>query len=199
MIFSLNPNKDNIAEIKHRYVYFNNDGIITQISSNKDSKCNDMYAIFELSDIIPFIDATYRFSDYVVSKTKNPFEYEIKKKKIEYKSRSVESQFSKIDTCNDADIMLNYYKGVLSFQSSDSIVKNSGVTFGQEVEISGAKEHPFFITVKDRPDFILETVLVSFSDLLVGEKVDVKLNTPYKEIGVYTRPIFNSYTLETAE
>lgn len=197
MIFSLNPNKDNIAEIKHRYVYFDNDGVITQITSAKDDKSDGLYALFELSDVIPFIDATYRFSDYVVAKTKNPLEYEIKKKKVQYKSRSVSSQFSKIDTCIDAEIVLNYSKGILSFKSSDSVVKNSGITFGQEVEISGAKEHPFFVTVKDRPDFILETVLVPFSDLLVGEKYEVKLNTPYKEIGVYTRPIFNSYTLET--
>ena len=197
MIFSLNPNKDNIAEIKHRYVYFNDDGVIVQISSKKDENSDHLYALFELSDVIPFINATYRFSDYFVSKTKNPLEYEIKKKKVDYKSRSVTSQFSKIDTCNDAEIVLHYSKGVLSFESSDSIVKNSDITFGQEVEISGTKEHPFFVTVKDRPDFILETVLVPFSDLLVGEKYEVKLNTPYKEIGVYTRPIFNSYTLET--
>ncbi len=199
MIFSLNPNKDNVAEIKHRCVYFNNDGIITQITSLKDETSNDTYALFELSDMLPFIDATNRFTDYVVAKTTNPLEYEIKKKKVSYKSRLVESQFSKIDTCNGAEIVLRYNKGILSFKSSDTIVKNSGVTFGQEVDISGSKTHPFFVTVKDRPDFILETILVPFSDLLVGEKLDVKLNMPYKEIGVYTRPIFNSYTLETAE
>lgn len=197
MIFSLNPNTDDIKTIKHRYVYFDDNGLINQISSHEDKDNKHNYAIFELNDVIPFIQGTYRFTDYTVVRTKNPFEYEIKKKKVQYKSRSLENQITKIDYCNSADIVVKYKNGVLTFESSDSLVKNSGITFGQDVTISGANTHPFFVTIKDRPDFILQTILVSFSDLLVGEKTEVKLETPYKEIGLYTKPYFETYSLET--
>lgn len=197
MIYSVNPNSEDVSNLKLRYVYFTNDGFITQISSSEDETKKDNWALFELQDVIPFIDGTYRFADYTVARTKNPLEYEIKKVKVEYKSRSLSNQIAKISTCEDAEIVIKYRNGVLSFTSSDTVVKNSGITFGQEVKISGSDVHPFFVTIKDRPDFLLETVSVSFSDILVGNKVEVKLKHPINNIGVYTRPYFNTYSLET--
>lgn len=197
MIYSVNPSLEDTTSLKLRYVYFTDEGHIRQITSSEDKTSSDNWALFELQDLIPLIDGTYRFIDYTVSRTKNPLEYEIKKVKVEYKSRTIGNQITKISSCDDAEIVIRYKNGVMSFNTSDSVVKNSGVTFGQEVKISGADVHPFFVTVKDRPDFILETIEVSFSDILVGNKVDIKLKHPIKDIGVYTRPYFNTYSLET--
>ena len=197
MIQSVNPNLEDIKNLKLRCVYFSDDGVISQISSSEDSNHKNNWAYFELQDVIPFIDGTYRFSDYTVARTKNPLEFEIRKLKVEYKSRSIGNQITKISACEDAEIVIKYKNGVLSFSSSDEVVKNSGITFGQEVKISGTDAHPFFITVKDRPDFILETISIPFSDILVGNKCEVKLKNPIKDIGVYTRTYFNSYSLET--
>lgn len=199
MIYSLNPNKDKLEDINYRYVYFNDDGLITGIAPRFRDDLPGTYALFEFDDIEDFIKGKLRFSEYVVSRTKTPLEYTINKKKVNYKSRSLDNQLLKIDTCEKADIVVSYKNGILTFESSDSVVKNSGVTFGQEVTVSGSNVHPFFVTVNNRPDFILETVLVSFSDLMVGEKVEVKLDMPYKDIGLYSRHYFNSYSLEIAE
>ena len=49
-----------------------------------------------LEDMLPFMQGTNKMSDYLVSKTKDVFTYEIIKNKVDIKKRSKESQLFQI-------------------------------------------------------------------------------------------------------
>ena len=51
---------------------------------------------------------SYKFSDYIVSRTKNPLVYEIMKTKVDIKRRNKDNQLHKILTTDDADILLSF-------------------------------------------------------------------------------------------
>lgn len=180
-----------------RYVYFDNSGTITSITNRVSEDANEIYAIFDFDDILPFIDGTVKFTDYTVSRTDNPLVYEIVKHKVKLKQRNAESQISKITDCKDADIMIEYKDSSIEFSVDLSLVEKSKVSKNQSVVIAGTDEHPFFVTHKDRPEFLIDMVMVKFSDLLCGEKVVINCDYKY-DISIYTRKYFDSYSLRRA-
>ena len=180
-----------------RYVYFDNSGTITSITNRVSEDANEIYAIFDFDDILPFIDGTAKFTDYTVSRTDNPLVYEIVKHKVKLKQRNAESQISKITDCKDADIMIEYKDSSIEFSVDLSLVEKSKVSKNQSVVIAGTDEHPFFVTHKDRPEFLIDMVMVKFSDLLCGEKVVINCDYKY-DISIYTRKYFDSYSLRRA-
>jgi hypothetical protein len=77
------------------------------------------------------------------------------------------------------------------------LVVRSGVKKNQHVSIGGSDKHPFFITFKDKPDFIIDTILVNMSDLLAGETITINYEHKY-DISVYTKKYFDTYSLRRA-
>lgn len=179
-----------------RYVYFSNEGTITKISSKNDTETDDLWSTFSISDMMPFIDGSYKFSDYVVNKNTTDIGYSIVKKRVDVKSRAIESQIRKINTCNDAEIVLKLEKNNIKIQAANSVLEKN-ITSDQEVTIAGKTNHPFFITMKDRPDFILKEVLVPYKTLLTGEIFFESIPYNHLAVSIYTRPYFNTYSLET--
>ena len=178
-----------------RYVYFNNDGMITKISSKKENDTDVMWATFKTEDVIPFIDGTYRFSDYVVNKNAKNLGHSIIKKRVDLKSRAIESQIKKITYCNDADIVVLLQDDTIKITASSSIV-DKDISPDQEVMIAGKADHPFFVTLKDKPDYILKEILVPYSLILTGSEFSDVIPFSSKKVSVYTRPYFNTYSLE---
>ena len=95
-----------------RAVYFDGFSKISQIT-NQILDTKDLFAWFEIEDIAPFLDGRYKFSDYIVSRTKNPLIYEIIKSKVDIKRRNKDNQLHKILTIEDADIFLSFEDGEL--------------------------------------------------------------------------------------
>lgn len=177
-----------------RAVYFNDDGIITSITGRVDENNTDMFAFFEIETVMPFIEGTYKFTDYTVKRTDNPLLFEIIKRKVNIKQRNVENQIAKIIEVEDADINVEITDDAIVISASDALVDKSGVDENQNVIVAGATEHPFFITHKDKPEFLISTELVKFSDLLSGKQTVINYEHKY-DVSVYTRRYFDSYSL----
>ncbi|SVB20005.1 uncharacterized protein METZ01_LOCUS172859, partial [marine metagenome] len=102
-------------------------------------------------------------------------------------------QLHKILTTEDADILLSFEDDELVFKANDKLKKSIGIDPNQLVSVAGKTDHPFFITHKDRPEFLIKTVLVPFSDLLSTGK-HVKLSYNKYSISVYTQKYFDKYS-----
>lgn len=179
-----------------RIVFFDGSGTITKISSRTTDEDVGTQAIFELEDVKPFLTGEFRFSDYIVMKSSLALKFEIKKKTPALSHRSVVHQVSKIISCNDADIVLNYKDNIVSIMASDKLLANQSM---EEVNslVSNMRDHQFFVTFKDQPNFIIDTLAVPFSGLLVsGIKYEFKLSYPKDKISIYTKKYFNTYSLE---
>ena len=175
-----------------RAVYFDGFNKITQIT-NQIQDTKDLFAWFEIEDVKPFLDGRYKFSDYIVSRTKNPLVYEIIKTKVDIKRRNKDNQLHKILTTEDADILLSFKNDELVFKASDKLNKSIGIDPNQLVSVAGKTDHVFFITHKDRPEFLIKTVEVPFSELLsTGKRVKYELNK--YSISVYTQKYFDKYS-----
>lgn len=177
-----------------RYVYFDSDGIITSISLRKDDNNDKSFAYFEFDDVRDFLEGNKRFSDFAVTKTSNPIIFEIVKRNANVRQRNVKNQINKITYHVDPDIHVTITDNTLEIEASEDLINRSNVRKNQSVTLSGSDSHPFFITHKDRPDFIISTILVKFSDILSGEKTVINYEHKY-EVSVYTKKYFDTYSL----
>ena len=175
-----------------RAVYFDSFNKITQIT-NQIQDTKDMFAWFEIEDVEPFLAGRYKFSDYIVSRTDNPLVYGIVKSKVDIKRRNKDNQLHKILTTEDADILLHFEGDELVFKISDKLGESIGSDSNQLVSVAGKTDHVFFITHKDRPEFLIKTVEVPFSELLSTGK-HVKLSYNKYSISVYTQKYFDKYS-----
>lgn len=180
-----------------RYVYFNDSGIITSISGRLDEDTTNAYAYFELDTIIDFLEGTKRFTDYAVTRTDNPLVFEIVKKKANIRQRNVKNQIYKLHEVEDYDILVEVSNKDIKVSASEDLVRRSGVRKNQSVSISGTDMHPFFITFKDKPDFLIDTVFVKMSDILSGDTVTINYEHKY-DVSVYTKKYFDTYSLRRA-
>ena len=147
-------------------------------------------ALFFLIDIekrrpIRILKEQYEFIKFI--------EYLIENKFIDIKRRNKDNQLHKILTVEDADIILSFDGDELSFTASDDLKSSIEVDANQLVSVAGKTDHGFFITHKDRPDFLLTVVNVPFSELLSTGK-SVKLSYNKYNISVYTQKYFDKYS-----
>ena len=145
-----------------RAVYFDSFNKITQIT-NQIQDTKDMFAWFEMKDIEPFLTGKHKFSDYIVHRTDNPLIYEIVKSKVDIKRRNKDNQLHKILAVEDADVLLHFEDDSLVFKVSDKLNESMNIDAHQLVTVAGKTNHVFFITHKDRPEFLITTVEVPFS------------------------------------
>jgi len=175
-----------------RAVYFDSFSKITQIT-NKIEDTKDLFAWFEIDDIMSFLDGKYKFTDYIVSRTSNPLVYEIVKTKVDIGRRNKDNQLHKISTIPDSDIIIYIEDDNLVFEASESLKKSIGIDPNRVVTVAGKTEHVFFVTYKDKPEFLIKTVLVPFSELLsTGKRVKFEENK--YSISVYTQKYFDKYS-----
>lgn len=177
-----------------RYVYFDSDGVITSISLRKDDSNDNSFAYFEFDAVRDFLEGTKKFSDFAVTKTNNPIVFEIVRRNADVRQRSVKNQINKITYHEDPDIHITITDNTLEIEASEDLINRSNVRKNQSVTLSGSDSHPFFITLKDRPDFIISTILIKFSDILSGEKTVINYEHKY-EVSVYTKKYFDTYSL----
>lgn len=181
-----------------RYVYFDATGVITSITGRLSEETTDSFAPFEIEDVKDLITGDKRMIDYSVVRTSNPLIFEIVKKHVNVKTRNIKNQISKIlENENETDINVELVDDGLIFYASNDLILKTNVSAGQNVKIAGTSHHPFFITCKDRPDFLLKLLVVDFSELLSGEKLKINYEHKY-DISVYTKEYFDTYSLRRA-
>ena len=175
-----------------RAVYFDGFSKISQIT-NQILDTKDLFAWFEFDDIKPLLDGRYKFSDYIVKRTDNPLVYEIIKTKVDIRRRNKDNQLHKILTTEDADILLHFEDDELVLEGSNKLNESIGIDPNQLVSVAGKTHHVFFITHKDRPEFLIKTIEVPFSELLsTGKRVKLRVNK--YSISVYTQKYFDKYS-----
>ena len=176
-----------------RAVYFDSLSKITQIT-NQVEDTKDLFAWFDFDTIKPFLEGTLKFSDHIVSRTSNPLVYEIIKTKVDIKRRNKDNQLHKIKTLPDySDILIYIEDDELVFEASETLKESIGIDPKQVVTVAGKTDHVFFVTYKDKPEFLIKTILIPFSELLsTGKRVKFEENK--YSISVYTQKYFDKYS-----
>ena len=175
-----------------RIVNFDDNGNILSISSTIDEDLKHTY--FEIEDIKPFLEGTIKISDFKIVKVPDSvFTYEIKRTKVDIKQKSKENQLVKIEEYDDADIDITYDGETLSFKPSKSLKEKSEIDEAQTVTVAGKTKHMFFITYKDRPDFLMKTLSIPFSKLL-SDGMEVKFEYNKYDISIYTQKFLDTYS-----
>ena len=153
----------------------------------------ELFAWFEIDEVMGLLDGSMKFSDYVIRRTDNPLIYEIVKSKVDIKRRNKNNQLYKIENDSNPDIVLSMKDDMINISCSDKLKEKLDVQEGQDITVAGKSQHVFFITYKDRPDFLIKTIVVPFSELLTTGK-DVKFEYNKYSISVYTQKYFDNYS-----
>ena len=180
-----------------RYVYFDDGGVIMSITGRELESNSGNFAYFNIEDISNFLNGTYKFSDYTVVRTSNPLVFEIIKKKVNIRTRNAENQIHKIVKSDETGIIVEITETSIQIYASDTLINSTNVKENQKVSVAGTTHHPFFITHKDKPNFIIDTVFVDFGKLLSGVKTIINYEHKY-DISVYTKKYFDTYSLRRA-
>jgi hypothetical protein len=139
------------------------------------------------------LDGSLKLSDHVVRRTSNPLIFEIIKSKVDIKRRSKNNQLYKIENSDNPDITVSMKDDILSISCSNELKQKLELNEGQDITVAGKSHHVFFVTHKDRPDFLIQTVTVPFSELLTtGKNVKVEYNK--YNVSVYTQKYFDNYS-----
>lgn len=176
-----------------RVVSFDETGKILSVSSIEPAEDNLLFAHFKLTDIVPFMTGDKKLSDYLVSKTKDVFKYELIKTRVNIQKRSKESQLHHISEVDDADIDITYNGTEFTFTPSKELTKSSDVTSSQDVSVGGKHSHVFFITFDGKPEHLIETIHIPFSKLLSGP-VSIKFEYNKYSISLYTQKFLEKYS-----
>ena len=176
-----------------RIVNFDDNGNILSISSTIDEDLKHTY--FEIEDIKPFLEGVIKISDFkIVRVPDSVFTYEIKRTKVDIKQKSKENQLVKIEDTGDySGINITYDGEVITFIPSEDLKAKSKVDSSQSVTVAGKTKHMFFITYKDRPDFLIKTVSIPFAKLL-SDGVLVKFEYNKYDISIYTQKFLDTYS-----
>lgn len=176
-----------------RVVSFDETGKILSVSSLEPENDNLLFAYFKLADIVPFMTGDKKLSDYLVSKTKDVFKYELIKTRVNIQKRSKESQLHHISEVADADIDITYDGKQFIFTPSKELTKSSDVNSSQDVSVGGKYSHVFFITFDGKPEHLIETISIPFSELLSGP-VSIKFEYNKYSISLYTQKFLEKYS-----
>ena len=175
-----------------RIVNFDDNGNILSISSTIDEDKKHTY--FEIEDIKPFLEGVIKISDFKIVKIPDSvFTYEIKRTKVDIKQKSKENQLVKIEEYDNADIDITYDGETISLKPSEDLKAKSEVDASQSVTVAGKTKHMFFVTYKDRPDFLIKTLSIPFAKLL-SDGVLVKFEYNKYDISIYTQKFLDTYS-----
>ena len=175
-----------------RIVNFDDNGNILSISSTIDEDLKHTY--FEIEDIKPFLENVIKISDFKIYKMPDSiFTYEIKRTKVDIKQKSKENQLVKIEEYDNAEINITYDGETISLKPSEDLKEKSKVDSSQSVTVAGKTKHMFFVTYKDRPDFLIKTLSIPFAKLL-SEGVEVKFEYNKYDISIYTQKFLDTYS-----
>ena len=175
-----------------RIVNFDDNGNILSISSTIDEDKKHTY--FEIEDINPVLEGVIKISDFKIVKIPDSvFTYEIKRTKVDIKQKSKENQLVKIEEYDNADIDITYDGETISLKPSEDLKAKSEVDASQSVTVAGKTKHMFFVTYKDRPDFLIKTLSIPFAKLL-SDGVDVKFEYNKYDISIYTQKFLDTYS-----
>ena len=98
-----------------RIISFDDNGKILAISSTEPEDENTLFAYFDVSDVTKFMTGEEKLSDFLISKTKDVFTYELVKTRVHLQKRSKESQLHKISHIKNSDIEITYDGKELTF------------------------------------------------------------------------------------
>ena len=176
-----------------RVISFDDNGKILAISSTEPEDENTLFAYFDVSDVTKFMTGEEKLSDFLISKTKDVFTYELVKTRVHLQKRSKESQLHKIPYIKNSDIEITYDGKELTFIPSSVLMKASKVNSSQDVTVGGKYSHPFFITFDSKPEHLIETIQIPFAKLLSGP-VSIKFEYNKYSISLYTQKFLEKYS-----
>ena len=176
-----------------RVVSFDNSGKILEVSSRKPNNENTLFAYFKLDDIKDFMTGEARTTEHIVRKTSDVFTYEIIKTKVSIKKRITESQLFHIEEQDNAELDITFDGEYLVFTPSKKLKESSDVDPSQSVMVAGKSSHVFFITYEGKPEHLIQTIHIPFSELL-STGFSIKFDYNKYSISLYTQKFLETYS-----
>ena len=176
-----------------RVVSFDNSGKILEVSSRKPNNENTLFAYFKLEDIKDFMTGEARTTEHLVRKTSDVFTYEIIKTKVSIKKRITESQLFHIEEQDNAELNITFDGEYLVFTPSKKLKESSDVDPSQSVMVAGKSSHVFFITYEGKPEHLIQTIHIPFSELL-STGFSIKFDYNKYSISLYTQKFLETYS-----
>tara|TARA_R110001606_G_scaffold15699_2_gene64038 strand:+ start:4962 stop:5561 length:600 start_codon:yes stop_codon:yes gene_type:complete len=189
--------KDIGWDTKFKIVYFNENGYITSFENRIDEKSTNEFEYFLLSDVENFLNNKWNIKDYNVVFQKDTLRYAIKRnpKKTFVAMHNTSNLITQIsDISDNPDIIITLTNTGFTIHATAKLKQFFVTDQSTEVTIMRSNTHKFYITLKDCPDFLLDTVEIRFADILSGKEITINYEHKYN-ISIYTNQIFELYSL----
>lgn len=172
-------------------VYFDDDGKILEIAAN-DSR-SENHAWFLVADLMPLLTAKENTNDYRV--LKDGIFYSLNRVNLQQlESYQLDTRISQIENNDDPDIRIVVDNDDIKVSISENIEAPSD-NHEDNITIDGQTSHHFFITLKDNPNFIIDTFEIPYYQLFCDKQVTIA-NLYNTDISIYSQKHFDRYSLE---
>lgn len=190
---------ENYTGGQKRIVYFTEVGNIKQIlaAPKEDVPDNERCAWFSLKSVAPFLNGQEGLTKYKVVK-RDSGGYDIVKRKATLPNIVRLNQIFEIKDSGDADVSLTIHDGEMKIVASEEIIdayKHNPTH--KKIVILNETHHSFYITVKNRPEFLIETIQIELDDLVRGVECKAPFNHDINNVSIRTRRFFDTYSVET--
>lgn len=181
------------------YVFF-------EKKSGKIKGCNNIinedfkdYSFIEVSDEEgkSYIKGHVNLNNYIIKLNKETNKYEFIERNKKIYAWNIEDSLYNIKNKIQYDLLIKKKYNNLIFKLNDMFIKNK-----TEIEINDLlklkQELIFYITLKDNPYLLIDTITVNLHELLNKEEIIIEINNiEHKQISIYTEKFFEDYSYET--
>ena len=183
-------------DTEFKIVYFDTDGSIISFANRVDEKSTYEYEYFLLDDIIDFMNGTLKHTNYKVVFQQDRLIYAIERiSSSTFVTTNALYHFSnKIEYSDNPDILIKLTSTGLTIQATKKLGDFFIEDRSTDITILQSTSHAFYITLKDQPDFLLDTTNIRFADILSGEEIAINYEHKYN-ISIYTNRVFDIYSL----
>lgn len=179
-----------------KLVAFTDSGDIRKIIREDDNVfCFYRRAWFRKEDIAPLITGEHRLEDYQV-KQEGPSFVIVRRKRAEINILRCD-RILEVRDDPDPDVELKLSRNTLEITCSTDTVdvfKEHPLARGEMW--LGNNSHGFYVTYKYHPEFVIQSFIVPFEQLLTGETITFEHDIDISNVSVYTKKYFESYRVE---
>ncbi len=181
-----------------KVVYFDSYGEIISFENRVDKTNDNDYAHFMVDDIMGFLDGSIVSNNYKVMYSKNKVRYSIVKKDNSdiHTILKFDNHISLIEYHSYPEINIYITDSGFDIHATDKLKKFFNNDPDQQQIIKNSKSHTFYVTLKNEPGLLVDTISLDYSKILSGKKQTINYEHKYNEISLYTNFTFDVYSIE---
>lgn len=178
-------------------IWYNTNGDIVSISKEENAEFDNVYqkASFSNEQVKILLDKNLNLYRIATDEFNSTVKY-IEAKPIESTKVISDDHFLyQVDTLTtrNYDIKVIVSRGHLIIEPHKNLLNKYKDIDKNNAVIKGRKIMPFYITTKNDPSFLLQSIQVSLTSLLTDKKVVIPLELEDDNFSVFTLKLFDSY------